>query len=267
MTRVVSLLLALLLWGALPAVAAPSAVDWAAPGPHAVTSEATATHTIYRPSPLTQRHPVIIWGNGTGAAPSLYAGLLQHWASYGFIVAAANTPNSGSGKEMLAGITYLTAEDSRPGSLYFGHVDLNRIGASGHSQGGGGAIAAGADPRIRTTVPIQPGPLGGIEALHSPMFILSGQLDVVVLPLLLVLPRYNAATHIPAVYGELAGATHTTPTGNGGGYRGATTAWFRLWLADDPQARSEFLGSDTTCGLCTSPAWSDVRRNPLIPRT
>ncbi|MFC0108693.1 poly(ethylene terephthalate) hydrolase family protein [Kibdelosporangium aridum] len=266
MTRVTSLLLALLLWSAIPAVAEPS-IDWAAPGPHAVASEVLVTHTIYRPSPLTQRHPVIIWGNGTGASPSIYAGLLRHWASHGFIVAAANTPNSGSGNEMLAGISYLTAENARPSSPYFDHVDVNRVGASGHSQGGGGAIAAGADPRVSTTVPIQPGPLGSIKALHGPMFIVSGQLDLVVLPLLLVVPRYNAATHIPAVYGELAGATHTTPTGDGGGYRGPTTAWFRLWLTDDTRARSEFLGPDDTCGLCLSPAWSDVRRNALIPRT
>jgi pimeloyl-ACP methyl ester carboxylesterase len=264
--RVISLLLALLLWSALPAVA-ESSVDWAAPGPHAVTEEALPTHTIYRPSSLTRRYPVIIWGNGTGSTPSVYAALLRHWASYGFVVAAANTTQSGSGKEMLAGISYLAAENTRPGSPYFGHVNVDRIGASGHSQGGGGTIVAGADPRVDTTVPIQPGPQGDVQALHGPMFILSGQLDLVVVPLLLVVPRYESATHIPAVYGELAGATHNTPTGDGGGYRGATTAWFRYWLADDSRARSKFLGPDATCGLCQDPAWSDVRRNAHIPRT
>lgn len=233
-----------------------------------VTVEALgASHTIYRPSTLTTRHPVIIWGNGTGASPAVYDGLLRHWASQGFIVAAANTPNAGSGQQMLAGATLLAAENSRPGSVYQDRVNTSRIGASGHSQGGGGAIAAGADPRITTTVPIQPGPLGSVKALHSPMFIVSGQLDLIVAPALLVVPRYNAATHIPAVYGELGLATHATPTGNGGGYRDPTTAWFRYWLMDDQAARPQFLGPDTTCGLCNNPAWSDVRRNPLIPRT
>jgi hypothetical protein len=244
MTRLTSLLLALVTFFSV-APAASAAVDWSAPGPH----------------------PVTLWGNGTGSSPAVYDGLLRHWASYGFIVAAADTPNSGSGQEILAGLTVLTAANASPGSIYFGKVDTGRVGASGHSQGGGGAIAAGADPRVSVTVPIQPGPSGDVNSLHGPMFILAGQLDIVVVPLLLVVPRYSAATHIPAVYGELAGASHTTPTGNGGGYRGPTTAWFRYWLADDQNARSMFLGPDSSCGLCQDPAWSDVRRNALIPRT
>ncbi|MBP2324100.1 dienelactone hydrolase [Kibdelosporangium banguiense] len=267
MTRLTSLLLALVTFFSV-APAASATTNWSAPGPHPVVVEALDdAHTVYRPASLDGPHPVILWGNGTGSAPAVYDGLLRHWASYGFIVAAANTPNSGSGQEILAGLDALEAENSQPGSVYFGKVDVGNVGTSGHSQGGGGAITAGADPRIDTTVPIQPGPLGDVQSLHGPMLILAGQLDVVVLPLLLVLPRYTAATHIPAVYGELAGATHTTPTGNGGGYRGVTTAWFRYWLAGDQSARSMFLGPDATCGLCNDPAWSDVRRNALIPRT
>jgi hypothetical protein len=49
--------------------------------------------------------------------------------------------------------------------------------------------------------------------------------------------------------------------GDGGGFRGMTTAWFRFWLMGDEQARGEFFGPAATCGICTDPAWSDVRRN------
>jgi hypothetical protein len=266
MTRLTSLLLALVTFFTVTP-AASAAVDWSAPGPESVVVQALdGAHTVYRPASLSGPHPVILWGNGTGASPAIYDGLLRHWASYGFIVAAANTPNSGSGQEMLDGLNILTAENADPHSVYFGRVDTGRVGASGHSQGGGGAIAAGADPRVSTTVPIQPGPLGNVKLLHGPMFILAGQLDAIVLPLLLVIPRYNAATHIPAIYGELAGATHTTPGGNGGGFRGPTTAWFRYWLSFDQTARSLFLGPDSSCGLCHDSAWSDVRRNALVPR-
>src|SRR6266540_1257504 len=80
--------------------------NWATPGPFAVTVEAgDSAHTIYRPTTLGQnglRHPVIVWGNGTGATPQIYDGLLRHLASHGFVVAAANTTQSGSGQEMLA---------------------------------------------------------------------------------------------------------------------------------------------------------------------
>lgn len=238
---------------------------WSAPGPWAVTVEALDSgHTAYRPADLGAEgalHPVIVWGNGTGVTPQLYDGLLRHWASHGFVVAAANTRNAGTGQEMLAGAATLISENGRPGSPYHRRIDTGHIGASGHSQGGGGAIVAGSDPRISTTVPIEPGPQGKVTALRGPMLILGGQFDVVVPPPLLVIPRYQQADPIVAVYGELAKAGHATPTGAGGGFRGATTAWFRFWLSDDSTAATTFFGPG--CVLCTDPAWSDVRRNAL----
>jgi len=253
--------------GGTPAAAASCpAVDrnWAAAGPFAVTVEAGGpAHTLYRPTDLggfgCGRHPVIIWGNGTGVTPKIYDGLLRHFASHGFIVAAADTPWSGSGRDMLDGIDYLAGRDSAPGSVYRGKVDLTKIGAAGHSQGGGGAIAAGADARVDTTVPIEPGPQGSVDALTGPVFFLAGQHDLVVVPQLLVHPRYLRTTHVPAVYGELAGATHTTPAFDGGGFRGPITAWFRYHLLGDQQAGGEFFG--TGCGYCAAGEWSRFERN------
>src|SRR3954452_3305415 len=81
----------------------------AAAGPFAVTTQQTGVgQTIYRPAQLgtlgCTTHPVILWGNGTGTTPSTYDALLRHWASHGFIVAAANTTQPYSGKEMLGGL-------------------------------------------------------------------------------------------------------------------------------------------------------------------
>ncbi|WP_245573995.1 chlorophyllase/cutinase-like alpha/beta fold protein [Amycolatopsis nigrescens] len=246
-----------------PSAGCPSVgKNWAAPGPFAVTAEAGGTeHTIYRPSELggCGRHPVLVWGNGTGASVSVYEPMLRHFASHGFIVAAANTAWSGSGTEMRAGIDYLTQQNGSAGSVFHDKVDLEHVGATGHSQGGGGAVASGADPRVDTVVPIEPGPQGSVEALHGPVFWLAGQLDLVVLPNLLVYPRYQQSTQVPAVFGELAGASHFTPVGDGGGFRGPITAWFRFHLMGDELARGEFFGDG--CGNCDSPAWSRFERN------
>lgn len=246
---------------AFPQPAQAESVGWDQPGPFAVVSEALdSAHTVFRPADLgTGTHPVIVWGNGTGATPAVYAPLLRHLASYGFVVAAANTAWSGSGAEMLDGARTLVAENARPGSPYHGRIDTAHIGATGHSQGGGGAIAAGADPLVTTTVPIEPGPQGSVAALHGPVFFLGGRLDTIVPPALLVIPRYQAASQVPAVYGELGGATHFTPVGDGGGFRGAITAWFRFWLSGDERARGVFFGPG--CTLCADPAWSKVLRN------
>ncbi len=223
-----------------------------------------AVTTLYYPRDIAdsdRRHPVIVWGNGTFAFPVVYRDLLLHWASQGFIVAAANTPQSNLGISMRAGIDMLTRRNSDPDSIFRDHVDLEHIGASGHSQGGAAAIVVGSDPRIDTILPIQPGPLADINSVHVPALLLAGEKDSIVFPFL-VKAFYNAADHIPALYGEVRGADHFTVVGDAGPFAAPTTAWFRAQLMGDQAARAQFFGP--ACGICTdSTAWSDVRRNGL----
>ena len=68
-------------------------------GPYSTTRDTGFSCTVYRPISLDGDHPAIVWGNGTGASPTVYGGGLEHWASWGFVVAAANTSNAGSGEE------------------------------------------------------------------------------------------------------------------------------------------------------------------------
>jgi len=237
---------------------------WDKPGPYQVSSRADSVTTFYYPSNIatdSAKHPVIIWGNGTFAFPVIYDGLLKHWASHGFIVAAANTAFSNTGLEMRTGIDTLTKWNGQDGSPFKGKVDLGNIGAAGHSQGGAGAINATLDPRVKTTIPIQPGPLALPSYLHGPTLYLAGQYDVIVFPAL-VQAFYNNSEHVPAIYAELAGATHFTTIGDGGGFRGITTAWFALQLQNDERARGLFYGPN--CGICSGSTWLNVKRNAKI---
>lgn len=266
--------LVLALAGPAGAVAAPapvaaefgagSAGGYGDPGPYATAVDVGAVTTLYYPRDIAdsdRRHPVIVWGNGTFAFPAVYRDLLLHWASHGFIVAAANTPQSNLGISMRAGIDMLEHRDADSGSDFHGRVDLDNIGASGHSQGGAASIVVGDDPRVDTVLPIQPGPLADIDDVDDPALLLAGQRDSIVFPWL-VRSFYNDADHIPAIYGEVRGADHFTVVGDPGPFAAPTTAWFRLHLMGDQAAYSEFFGSD--CGICTdSDTWSDVRRNDL----
>ncbi|MEU2672381.1 acetylxylan esterase [Streptomyces sp. NPDC007164] len=246
------------------ASAEAAAADYGAPGPYATAVEVGAVTTLYYPRDIAtsdRRHPVIVWGNGTFAFPVVYRELLLHWASQGFIVAAANTPQSNLGISMRAGIDMLTRRNADQNSPFHDRVDLEHIGASGHSQGGAAAIVVGADPRIDTILPIQPGPLADIDNVHVPALLLAGQKDSIVFPFL-VKAFYNDADHIPAIYGELRGADHLTVVGDPGPFAAPTTAWFKAHLMGDQTARAQFFGAD--CGICTdSGTWSDVRRNGL----
>ncbi|MBK5224894.1 MAG: DUF4214 domain-containing protein [Acidimicrobiia bacterium] len=235
--------------------------EFGAAGPYEVVVDSGSEHTYFSPSDLGAagvRHPVILWGNGTGASPTSYAGLLRHWASHGFIVAAANTPNAGSGADMLRGLDNLIAFDRTPSNRFYGHVDTTRAATSGHSQGAYGAIQAARSGRVDTAMPVQ----GGFAAadMTASVLFLSGGLDTIIRPAV-VRSAFDASTAVPAAYGELLGANHFVPARDGGGYRAVTTAWARWMLMGDPDAAAQFQGE--ACGLCTSAEWT-YAANPWL---
>lgn len=247
----------------------PPVSDFAMPGPFPVTSEpAGGDCTVFRPETLGEggvRHPVIIWGNGTYTPTVLiYAGFYRHWASHGFIVAAAHTSNAGSGAEMLACLDWVEAEHARAGSPYEGRVDLANAGATGHSQGGGGALMAGRDARVRATVPIMAYTLGlGHDSAcqgqqHGPMLLISAGNDTTAEPEENQRPVFEAS-NVPTFWATLDGADHVSiALGAVQAYLGPTTAWFRLHLMRDEAARDMFHGA--ACGLCTDGDWMVQRK-------
>jgi len=245
----------------------PEVSDFAADGPYTGRSALVTTDLceISYPPTLadsTLMHPVILWGNGTSAQTNFYRGVLTHWASHGFIVGAALTSNAGSGTEMIACLDFLIAENERSGSVFEGKVDTTRVGASGHSQGGGAALMVGRDERVMVTAPLQPYislPLGGfdrgcITEQHGPMFMMSGTGDTIASPAQNQQPIFDT-TNVPVFWGNLMGADHLgSALGNISGYRGPATAWFRYHLMNDSSARAMFYGDD--CTLCTDPQWT-----------
>jgi hypothetical protein len=223
----------------------PTVTSFENRGPFATTSTNANNCTIFRPTQLGQggvTHPVIIWGNGTGASPSSYSALLTHLASHGFIVAAANTSNAGNGSQMLACLTLVINQNGTAGSALFQRVDVNRVGASGHSQGGAGTIMAGRDARVKATAPIQPYiraiPGGGtfsnasIGQQRGPMFLVSGSSDTIAVPNTHQRPVFNG-TNVEVVWATRTGATHFETVGDAGDFRGPVTAFFRRELMDD----------------------------------
>ena len=248
-----------------------SVSNFANAGPYATRNGSEGPNCqIYRPSTLGQngvRHPIILWGNGTGASPATYGALLTHWASHGFVVAAAQTSDAGSGIEMLNCLSYLQTEAGKSSGTYVGKLNLGRVGTSGHSQGGGGSIMAGRDSRILTTAPMQPYILGlghvtsSQSQQNGPMFLMSGSLDTLAGPTLNQQPVYNRVNQ-PVFWGTLRSASHFVPVGDAGGYRGPSTAWFRYKLMNDNTAKNQFVG--TLCGLCTSVSWTNVKRKGTL---
>ncbi|MBI5062056.1 MAG: hypothetical protein HZB87_00875, partial [Desulfatitalea sp.] len=65
--------------------------EYAATGPYATTSTSVTGYRIFYPRQMDGGHPIITWGNGTGAPTMTYTALLNHLASWGFVVVASNS--------------------------------------------------------------------------------------------------------------------------------------------------------------------------------
>jgi len=227
--------------------------------------EAGPNCTIFRPETLTAGTPIVLWANGRDQSPTGYGQMLDQVASYGFVVAATNAPRSGAGVEPLACLDWLTTQSKTSGSPYSGKLNLSKVGAAGHSQGGGSVLMAARDPRVKTAVGVQAYTNAGLgfevvgqEKAHGPILMLSGGADTVAAPTPHQERIYENAPH-GVVWATLAGATHNAPAiGDSSQYRPVLTAWMLAQLKNDARASAVFRGSN--CGLCTASGWTVKKR-------
>ena len=251
----------------------PAVADFFEAGPYQTMEQIEGpVCTIHRPTTLGQdgrRHPILLWGNGITLGPEMYRALLKHFASHGFVVAATDTTREGTGangQALLACLGYLETQNATAGSVYENKLNVYRVGAAGHSAGGGGVIMAGRDPRIVVTAPIQP----ALATLHGyvpgaagqqqgPMFLTSGDNDMVIAPT--TPPAIFAAVNTPAIWAERIGSGHNDPLFDAPLYRRPVTAWLRYHLMLDNSARGWFYGA--SCVLCTNAFWRVQQKNGI----
>jgi dienelactone hydrolase len=246
----------------------PAVTDFAETGPFAIIHETNAgpdaAYDIVRPARLGEegrKHPIVSWNNGTVYQIDRYQALLDHWASHGFVVIGGHTNSTAGGAVHRAAIDWLVAENAREGSVYFGMLDLAKIGAAGHSQGGGATITAGAGipgpSGIVTTMPLMP--ISSFERAHlaqhaASMLIVSATED----------ERANrvADQALADVTTELVDAQFVGVHADAmhPGIHGATVAWLRYQLMGDLDAKAMFYPAGT-CGLCGDSAWARLRHS------
>ncbi|MEU4595829.1 hypothetical protein [Nocardia sp. NPDC023988] len=286
--------------------AAPLEATYHAPGPWVVAQRTgvdccTSTgdsYDIWYPADLGAGgvvHPVITWGNGTMAHPREYAYLLSHLASWGFVVIAADRTDTGTGAQMLDAVRYLSDQNGDPNSVFHNKIDTDAAGATGHSQGGLGAINALTrggglvDTAVTLEMPMAAAcaslpTVDGQSACIDPTAVTSGSVLLVngtadgISPATQALPPeviglqsmqayYDAMpAGVPKARAAVVGAHHNDVQGqpdctNFGctegvhRYLGYLTAWFMDRLRGDQVARGAFLAG--TGELLHNPHWSD----------
>lgn len=244
-------------------------------GPNAVTVASSASlpnHLLFMPADLSKVKTLPVFAYAEGGCLNygeLTPNILSEIASYGFLVIADGTQNYTSlsfenVNTLKAGITWAVNQNTKPGSAFHGKIDTTAIAAGGLSCGGLEAIAAGADPRVKTTVAISSGLFGyrapTLAALHGPLaYIEGGTGDVAYSN---GLADFNAAPpNLPVFFGSLKGYPHGGSLGlpYAGPTAKAVIAWLQYQLEGNQTAAHQFTGPQ--CGLCTNPAWQVKQHN------
>ena len=144
--------------------------------------------------------PLVIFSHGAGGWRGGHGELLSGIASWGFVVASTDyieygfvsqftgaSRNAAGRRPAVAAAVDATiglmAEQTRdPGGRLRNTIDLSRIGAVGHSAGGGTMFGKLDDPRIGTIIGWAPVPPEGPVSSHTPTMIIAGEKDIAISP-------------------------------------------------------------------------------------
>jgi hypothetical protein len=221
-----------------------------------------ALYSVYRPAVWPSGPiPVITWGDGTCAQPEGYGALLRYVASYGyFIVAAnsrevgaANTSGTGNSQPMLRALDFVQAANMDSASPYYQKLDMTKVGAMGHSQGGAATATASSDSRVKTAIIFN-----GLNAgtTGKPYWTISGDMDIAQSSESAFTSSVTSATapaawewyHMPAGMGGLKG--HLVLMLSPERVTKPTVAWWEWQFRSDAASKQFFLPSGS-CTLCT----------------
>ncbi len=221
-------------------------------------------YEIWYPSDIADigKCPLVIFSNGTGVIASKYQAQFKHLASWGFVVIGTEEENSWNGfsSEMCLRFMIKCNEnktmDGWDENPLFGLIDLDKIGVTGHSQGGVGVFSAVTEQKhgnmIQSVFSASP---TNIELAHA----LEWDYDVtkVNVPVMLVSTTGDGDVKLVVsqeqlndIYTALPedilkikavrnNADHGTCLTETDAYM---TAWFLMTLCDDETASRVFLG-------------------------
>ena len=225
-------------------------------------------YTVFRPACMKdgEKYPVITWGNGTCGQSGGYASFLATVASHGFVIFAANSRFTDAGNnEMLRALDLAKAENENESSVFYQKLDLDKVGAMGHSQGAGATVNAARDPRIKAVI-LWNGP----GSASKPFLAVSGDRDIGGHT-----PTSMASTvmgaSLPAAWLyyhkilETGGAVtgHLTLMEQPERVTDPTIAWFKYMLLGDQEAKKMFVGDG--CGLCSKAEEFEFGANSMLP--
>jgi hypothetical protein len=187
-------------------------------------------------------------------------------ASNGFVVINVDTntlndsPNQ-RGTQILAALNQLVSLSNATGNPISGKVDSAKLGAMGHSMGGGGTLVAARNPMIKAAIPMAPyhDMTTNFADVVAPTLVVTCQGDPSAPASTYGRPMYNSITREKA-YLELTTSTGhlcvMTGYDNKATQSRYMTSWMKRWLDGDTRYTQFLCG--TTSGSNGVTTWADT---------
>lgn len=194
----------------------------------------------------TQKHGVVLWGPGGGSKPTEYEGIIKRLASHGFVVIATSESPNGTERGIPA-LNWLDKKNNTPGDPLYQKLDMNVVGASGHSMGGlQSEQMLINDKRVKTAIMNNSGAWDGKAAALVP----TGQGKTIALVYGEVgsentnaINDYNnPGVKVPACLLRMENNNYGHGSGPWDG-QAATVAWMRWHLGGEDFRKADFVGS------------------------
>lgn len=247
-------------------------------------------YKVWYPSALedeTGTWPIVVMANGTGVPASRYEPVFEHLASWGFVVIGNEQQASWSGDGSEGSLDLLIELNQDPDSVFYQKLDLECVGAAGHSQGAIGAINSvtnqpngwrykalytASTPSSRYALTLKWS--YDVSQIEIPYFMAAGTglldageegspevvddtQEISISPLWSQEENYSAIPNTTAkLRARRTDADHAEMLPWGDGYM---TAWFMYWLKGDQEAGKAFFGEDAE--ILSNPCWQDIEKN------
>ena len=247
-------------------------------------------YKVWYPSALeegSQEWPIVVMANGTGVPASRYEPIFQHLASWGFVVIGNEQQASWQGDGSEGALELLIRLNEDPESAFYQKLDLECVGAAGHSQGAIGAINGvtsqpngwrykalytASTPSSRYAMTLNWN--YDVSKIQIPYFMAAGTglldageeglpevvedtQEISISPLWSQEENYSLIPNTtPKLRARRTGADHAEMLPGGDGYM---TAWFMYWLQGDQEAGEAFVGEGAE--ILSNPCWQDLEKN------
>ncbi len=152
---------------------------------------------------------------------------------------------------MNAAIDHVLRLANDPASGDCGKIDTTKIGSTGYSRGGGGAISVGSNARITSTFIFASN--GNARNLKAPWGVIGGDADTT-FNWTSISSAVTGSTQ-PAFGAALAGIDHNRVAGQAKAQEGYI-GWMRWRFMGDQAGHDMFIGA--TCKICSDSAFSGV---------